>query len=68
MVAGGCREAVHPRVVSSTRRDPGRVEDHYATASQSLHDGVLGTGGVRFAQTTGYRISSFQDESQLSIP
>ena len=68
MVAGGYREAVHPRIASSTRRDPGRVDDHYATASRSMHVGELGTGGVRFAQTTGYPISSFQDESQLSIP
>ena len=64
----GCREAGHPRIASSTGRDPGRVEEHYATASRSLHDGALGTGGVRFAQTTGYRISSFQDETQLSRP
>ena len=64
VVAGGCRAAAPPGLRTTTRRDPGRVEYHYATAARSLHDGALGSGGIRFAQTTGYVMPCLQDETQ----
>jgi len=55
------RSGAPPVWHDQTQGDPGRVVERHATALRSTINEHERTGGVRYAQTTGYRISSLRD-------